>query len=181
MKSGRALLSTRRRGRTCFCSRRFLAAVSDVKISFSAMSNPSFVNLSSRSLLHSFVVFVTNRMVTGALRSLMGEEQRQIGHSIPLFTHSYISLGLKNGHLSKGCRWKDCMHPRVLVPHKNHQVVTFCGLEGNVKQIARINSSQNKTTSPLLCFYQEKPGKNLRLHSSNKHIYDQPQLVWKAF
>lgn len=157
MKSGRALSSTRRRGRTCLCSRRFLAAVRDVKISFSAMSNPSFVSLSSRSLLHSFVVFVTNRMVTGALRSLMNEEQRQIGHSILLFTHSNVSLGLKKDRLSKGCRWKDCIHPRVLVPHKNHDILNFCGLEDNVEQMARIIATRIRPGLPF-CFYQEKTG-----------------------
>lgn len=116
VKSGRALSSTRRRGRTCFCSRRFLAAVRDVKISFSAISKPSFVSLSSRSLLHSFVVLVTNRIVTGALRNLMDEEQRHFCHGV---LHIYIHLmafgNWKKECLSKGCRWKDCIHLKLLV------------------------------------------------------------------
>lgn len=180
VKSGRALSSTRRSGRTCFCSRRFLAAVRDVKISFSAMSKPSFVSLSSSSLLHSFVVFVTNRMVTGALRSLIGEEQSHIGHSIFLFTHSYINLGQKR---DKGCRWKDCTHPRLTVPHQNHEIVKFCGLEGNVKQMARIIANRTRPSLPCIASIRRSLGKNgdskLHFHSSSKHIYE--QLVWKAF
>lgn len=82
LKSCSALSSTSRRGLTCFCSRRLLAAVRDVKISSSAMSNPSFCSLPSRSRLHSFVVLVTKRIVTGAPRSLSQGEHSWMGYWI---------------------------------------------------------------------------------------------------
>lgn len=95
VKSGRALSSTRSRGLTCCCSRRFLAAVREVKISCSAMSKPSPVSRSSRSLLLSLVVLVTNLTVTGALRSLEGDRGGNWAQAAPVLTALLLS-GAKN-------------------------------------------------------------------------------------
>lgn len=70
VKSGSARSSTNSMGLTCFCSTKFRAAVREVKISSSEMSNSSFFNLSSRSCLLSLVVLVTNLTITEAARNL---------------------------------------------------------------------------------------------------------------
>lgn len=70
VKSGSARSSTSSMGLTCLCSIKFRAAVREVKISSSEISNSSFRNLSSRSLLLSLVVLVTNRTITEAARNL---------------------------------------------------------------------------------------------------------------
>lgn len=86
LKSGSARSSTSSMGRTCFCSTKFLAAVSDVNISSSEISNSSFFNLSNRSCLLSLVVLVTNLTMTEALRNLgksKSDVNRQLLHSSP--------------------------------------------------------------------------------------------------
>lgn len=70
MNSGSARSSTRSMGLTCFCSIKFRAAVREVNISSSEISNSSFFSLSSRSFLLSLVVLVTNRTITEVARNL---------------------------------------------------------------------------------------------------------------